>query len=180
MYGCMYGNTRWRFGVSTPTKRWTDFSGLLHLIRVLKLKLSGYSSSFQPRAQVVRFVTLVNLPFQFYSEVFATACDLLWPLPCVHVYRTRVLLSFQCETLPADWTPVPGTFCFRLRYGVRNTFVSLGHLGMPLIHIARPPLLLLLLLRHRCHPFLLHQGFVWRHGTYIRSVINTTLLLTLY
>src|SRR6218665_2366984 len=69
MYGCMYGNTRWRFGVSTPTKRWPDFSGLLHLIRVLKLKLSAYSSSFQPRAQVVRFVTLVNLPFQFYSEV---------------------------------------------------------------------------------------------------------------
>jgi len=166
--------------VSTSTKRWPDFSGLLHLIRVLKLKLSEYSSSFQPRAEVVRFVTLVNLPFQFYSEVFATACGLLWPLPCVHVYCTRVLLFFQCETLPADWTAVHGKFCFRLRYGVRNTFVSLEHLEMTWIHIARPSLLLLLLLlRRRCHPFLLHQAFVWRHGTYIRSVINTTLSLTL-
>src|SRR6218665_2944717 len=101
------------------------------------------------------------------------------PMCRLHVYRTRVLLFFQCETLPADWTAVHGKFCFRLRYGVRNTFVSLGHLDMPWIHIARPPLLLLLL-RHCCHPFLLHQGFVWRHGTYIHSVINTTLLLTLY
>src|SRR6218665_3259227 len=155
------------------------FSGLLHLIRVLKLKSPGYSSSFQPRAEVVRFVTLVNLPFEFHSEVFATACGPSWPLPCVHVYRTRVLLFFQCETLPANWTAVHGKFCFPLRYGVRNTFVSLGHLEMTPIPIARPSLLLLLLLHHRCHPFLLHQEFVWQNGTYIRSVINTTLLLTL-
>src|SRR6218665_912427 len=98
------------------------------------------------------FITLVNLPFEFYSEVFATACCLLWPLPCVHVCRTRVILFFQCEPLPDQWTAVHGKFCFPLRYGVRNTFVSLGHLEMTRIPIARPSLLLILFLRHRCHP----------------------------
>src|SRR6218665_3949747 len=56
---CIY---RWRFGVSTPTKRWHDFSELLHLIRVLKLKLSGYTSLFQPHADAVRFYYVSELP----------------------------------------------------------------------------------------------------------------------
>src|SRR6218665_3894702 len=56
-------NDRWRFGVSTPTKRWHDFSGLLHLIRVLKLKLSGYSSSFHLcRPSLSTFVALPPRP----------------------------------------------------------------------------------------------------------------------
>ena len=68
------------------------FSRLLHLIRVLKLKPSGYSSFFQPRAQVVRFVTLVNLPFQFYREVFATVCGCYGR---AHVYTFVVHACFS-------------------------------------------------------------------------------------
>src|SRR6218665_1998866 len=92
----MHDDVRWGFGVPTPTMRWSDFSGLLHLIPVLKLKLSGYSSSFQPRAEVVRFVTLVNFPFEFYSKAFATVNTVsatVWYLlrtecrPTLHVAR---------------------------------------------------------------------------------------------
>src|SRR6218665_1655601 len=92
----MHDDVRWGFGVPTPTMRWSDFSGLLHLIPVLKLKLSGYSSSFQPRVEVFRFVTLVNFPFKFYSKAFATVNTVsatVWYLlrtecrPTLHVAR---------------------------------------------------------------------------------------------